>query len=204
LKVKEWSISVDCFKSFFSVVMFDIFFCCCLLIFCWVLVCEIQLLKAFIDASYEIVCTCVHAHVYMLYVYACVHTLNNAYTPTDLNDHDLTVLAKRTESYSGSDISVAVREALMEPIRKVQRATHYKKVSTTIEGVTHNDCLTPCSPRDQGAMVMNWMDVPGDKLVEPQVTRHDFEKALSNARPSVNADDLKRFEDFTNDFGQEG
>ena len=125
-------------------------------------------------------------------------------TPTNLTDYDLSVLAKRTENYSGSDISVAVREALMEPIRKVQRATHYKYTSNTVDGVTHNDFLTPCSPGDRGAMEMNWTTVSGDKLVEPQVTRNDFEKALANARPSVNADDLKRFEDFTNDFGQEG
>ena len=125
-------------------------------------------------------------------------------TPTNLTDNDLSVLAKRTENYSGSDISVAVREALMEPIRKVQRATHYKYTSNTVDGVTHNDFLTPCSPGDRGAMEMNWTTVSGDKLVEPQVTRNDFEKALANARPSVNADDLKRFEDFTNDFGQEG
>ena len=30
-------------------------------------------------------------------------------TPTELIDHDLLVLAKWTENYSGSDISVAVR-----------------------------------------------------------------------------------------------
>ena len=125
-------------------------------------------------------------------------------TSTTLTDNDFSQLAKLTENYSGSDISVAVREALMEPIRKVQRATHYKYTSTTVDGVTYNDFLTPCGPKDQGAMEMDWSAVPGDKLIEAQVTRFDFEKALANARPSVNADDLKRFQDFTNDFGQEG
>lgn len=125
-------------------------------------------------------------------------------TPTDLTDRDLYELSKRTEHYSGSDISVAVREALMEPVRKVQRATHYKYVSNVVDGVTYNDFLTPCSPGDRGAMEMNWLNVAGEKLIEPRVTRQDFEKALSRARPSVNAADLKQFEDFTNDFGQEG
>ena len=122
-------------------------------------------------------------------------------TPTDLSDHDLLVLAKRTENYSGSDISVAVREAHMEPIRKLQRATHFKFVSTTVNGVSYNDFLTPCSPEDRGAMEMNWTTIPGDKLIEPRVTKHDFRKALANTRPSVNADILKRFEDFKNEFG---
>ena len=48
---------------------------------------------------------------------------------------------------------------------------------------------------------MNWTTVPGDKLIEPPVTKHDFRKALANTRPSVNADILKRFEDFKNEFG---
>lgn len=28
--------------------------------------------------------------------------------------------------YSGADISIVVRDALMEPVRKVQTATHFK------------------------------------------------------------------------------
>ena len=31
--------------------------------------------------------------------------------------------------YSGADISIVVRDALMQPVRKVQSATHFKKVS---------------------------------------------------------------------------
>jgi len=33
-----------------------------------------------------------------------------------------------------------------------------------------NDLLTPCSPGDAGAIEMSWMDVPGDKLLEPVIT----------------------------------
>lgn len=32
-----------------------------------------------------------------------------------------------------------------------------------------DDLLTPCSPGDPEAMEMTWMDVPGDKLLEPVV-----------------------------------
>ena len=32
-------------------------------------------------------------------------------------------------SYSGADISIVVRDALMQPVRKVQNATHFKYVS---------------------------------------------------------------------------
>ena len=32
-----------------------------------------------------------------------------------------------------------------------------------------DDQLTPCRPGAPGAQEMNWMDVPGDKLLEPMV-----------------------------------
>lgn len=31
------------------------------------------------------------------------------------------------------------------------------------------DLLTPCSPGDPNAIEMTWMDVPGEKLLEPVV-----------------------------------
>lgn len=47
-------------------------------------------------------------------------------TTHQLSEQDLKTLANKTEGYSGADISIVVREALMEPVRKVQTATHFK------------------------------------------------------------------------------
>lgn len=61
----------------------------------------------------------------------------------------------------------------MQPVRKVQTATHFKKVtgpSPTDPNVIADDLLTPCSPGDPAAKEMTWVDVPGDKLLEPPVT----------------------------------
>jgi vacuolar protein-sorting-associated protein 4 len=49
-------------------------------------------------------------------------------TPCELSAEDYKQLAIVTEGYSGSDISIAVQDALMQPVRKIQTATHYKKV----------------------------------------------------------------------------
>ena len=90
-----------------------------------------------------------------------------------LTEENLRYLSSKTEGYSGADISIVVRDALMEPVRKVQSATHFKRVtgpSPTDKNIIANDLLTPCSPGDAGAIEMPWMDVPGDKLYEPPVS----------------------------------
>eukprot|EP00479_Gromia_sphaerica_P000439 TRINITY_DN104_c0_g2_i4.p1 TRINITY_DN104_c0_g2~~TRINITY_DN104_c0_g2_i4.p1 ORF type:complete len:198 (+),score=40.25 TRINITY_DN104_c0_g2_i4:73-594(+) len=48
-------------------------------------------------------------------------------TPHNLAEEDFVMLGRRTEGYSGSDISVCVRDALYEPVRTMQSATHFKK-----------------------------------------------------------------------------
>ena len=54
--------------------------------------------------------------------------LNVGTTPHGLTPSDFTSLAQQTEGYSGSDIAVIVRDALMQPVRKVLSATHFKQV----------------------------------------------------------------------------
>jgi vacuolar protein-sorting-associated protein 4 len=49
-------------------------------------------------------------------------------TPTTLKSEDYRELAKLAEGYSGSDITIAVQDALMQPVRKIQQATHFKEV----------------------------------------------------------------------------
>jgi vacuolar protein-sorting-associated protein 4 len=49
-------------------------------------------------------------------------------TKTSLKPEDYRELAKLSEGYSGSDIAVAVQDALMQPVRKIQQATHFKPV----------------------------------------------------------------------------
>ena len=60
---------------------------------------------------------------------------------------------------------------------------------------------TPCSPGDSGAVEKDWMSIAGDALTEPPLTLEDFLKALENTRPTVNAADLEKQEQFTAEFG---
>lgn len=54
--------------------------------------------------------------------------LNIGTTPCQLSQADYRALAEKTEGYSGSDLAVVVRDALMQPVRKVLSATHFKEV----------------------------------------------------------------------------
>lgn len=65
-------------------------------------------------------------------------------TPHELTDADFQKLADVTNGYSGADIAICVREALMSPIRKVQTATHFKKVSLFCFGVQEDLPLIDC------------------------------------------------------------
>ncbi len=47
-------------------------------------------------------------------------------TPNALTQAEFEELGRRTEGFSGSDISVVVKDVLMEPVRKTQEATHFR------------------------------------------------------------------------------
>lgn len=121
-------------------------------------------------------------------------------TPCSLNKEDYRTLGQMTDGYSGSDIAVAVKDALMQPIRKIQMATHFKNISDDPE----QKRLTPCSPGDDGATELSWADIEADELQEPELTIKDFLKAIKTTRPTVNEEDLRKQQQFTDDFGQEG
>ncbi|KAK3321694.1 P-loop containing nucleoside triphosphate hydrolase protein [Apodospora peruviana] len=120
-------------------------------------------------------------------------------TKTALQQEDYRELAKAAEGYSGSDITIAVQDALMQPVRKIQQATHFKKVM-----VDGTEKLTPCSPGDPEAIEMTWESVESEKLLEPLVEKKDFLKAIKTSRPTVSDVDLKRNEEWTREFGSEG
>ena len=46
--------------------------------------------------------------------------------PNTLEEEDFDFFAKKTEMFSGSDIAILIRDAVYEPVRRLQTATHFK------------------------------------------------------------------------------
>lgn len=114
-------------------------------------------------------------------------------TPHTLSERDLATVARSTAGLSGADISVLVRDALMEPIRQLQQASHF--------AVGHDGNYAPCAPNAKGAKKMGLMDIPANRLRPPIVTAAHFERAAAAAKPTVGADDLKQHDKFATEFG---
>ncbi|CEG65526.1 Putative Vacuolar protein sorting-associated protein 4 [Rhizopus microsporus] len=137
---------------------------------------------------------------------AAIFALNVGSTPCTLTQADYKTLADMTEGYTGSDIATLVRDALMQPIRKVQMATHFRWVEAPSRQDPSKTAryLTPCSPGAPGAQEMTWADIESDQLLEPELTLQDFLKAVQNTRPTVSQKDIEQQVKFTEEFGIEG
>ena len=111
-----------------------------------------------------------------------------------LTDADFDEYAKRTQDFSGSDIAILVRDAVYEPVRRLQTATKFKVVG---------DKYVPCRPGENGEPG-NWMDFPKEKVDIGLISKEDFDAALKRTKPSVDQTQLKEYEEFTKTFGQDG
>lgn len=125
-------------------------------------------------------------------------------TPCQLTHKDYKLLAERTEGYSGSDISIVVRDALMQPVRKVISATHFKPVKPDSESPSSKIKWTPCSPGDRDAVEKSWNEIESDELHEPPLRLQDFLKSLESVRPTVTEADIRRHDEWTKESGNEG
>ena len=153
--------------------------------------------------------------------------LNLGDTPNDLTEEQFQSLGEISEGYSGSDVAVVVREALMEPLRKCQTARQFLadaagNYTPCVEYPNCSQCPMQLNEaftgmlgvegtaRDGtvchhcGATRISLYTMPPERLVVPLITFPDFQKALGRAHSSVGVDELQRFVAWTEEFGQEG
>ncbi|PON71160.1 Spastin [Parasponia andersonii] len=121
-------------------------------------------------------------------------------TPYNLTESDFEHLARKTEGFSGSDISVCVKDVLFEPVRKTRDAKFFRKTSKGM--------WVPCETTKRGAVeiTLQELDAQGlcSKILPPPIKRADFDKVLPRQKPTVSKADLEVHERFTEEFGEEG
>ena len=126
-----------------------------------------------------------------------------------LRDRDFQRVASATEGFSSSDMSILAREALMGPVRRCLRSTHFRRVKRRAEGSAATAsartirAIEPCGQWDRGAQKMNIWSPSFDPmwLQAPPVTSADLESAVRTTKSSVGADDLAQCAAFTERFG---
>eukprot|EP00331_Platyophrya_macrostoma_P035743 CAMPEP_0176443436 /NCGR_PEP_ID=MMETSP0127-20121128/22419_1 /TAXON_ID=938130 /ORGANISM="Platyophrya macrostoma, Strain WH" /LENGTH=472 /DNA_ID=CAMNT_0017828659 /DNA_START=66 /DNA_END=1484 /DNA_ORIENTATION=- len=122
-------------------------------------------------------------------------------TKHTLTEEDFAELGERTEGFSGADISILVRDACYEPLRKAQNALAFKPVGYNASG---NHIYEPCAPSEFGAVQKRMYDFGSDEIQLPLVSMDDFCTVLMRCKPSVGPNDMKMHQEFTEKFGQEG
>jgi len=134
--------------------------------------------------------------------------LNIGDTPNNIKEEDYQELSLLSEGFSGSDINVAIRDAIMEPLRQCQHAMFFTKINEKFTP-SKNACMY-CSVKDViecticGCIKMSLMDVPKEMLNIPDVTFDHVKSAIIKTKSSVSHIELKRFDEWTLQFGQMG
>ena len=124
-------------------------------------------------------------------------------TPNNLSDADFEKLGRNTKGFSGSDIKILVKKALMEPIHRCERAKQFKRVrhGLYVPCEVYPNCSS-CRKNHKTCKSCRarWMtldDIPGDNLKDPVVEMRDFVFALKNLPASVSEREISMYERWT-------
>ena len=136
----------------------------------------------------------------------------------NLTERDFDKLGQMTEGASGSDMKVLVKKARHEPLNKCGKAQQFLPIGKyLVPCEQYPNCLY-CPPKLSadppnknydcchcGAKRMQMWDVPDKKLKTPDVCVKDFENVLRrHSHSTVAKRELEKYEDWTNEFGEEG
>lgn len=122
-----------------------------------------------------------------------------------LSNRDVSELARTTDGFSGADISILVRDALMQPIREFQQSSFFvQKKGVDMNGVTRDGLWAACGQSTWGARRCQWDELPAGDIMRPVAELRHFKKSVSKVRPSVSKTDLLQYEKWTKEYGEEG
>lgn len=124
---------------------------------------------------------------------------NKEDTGNTISDQDIMVLSEEMDHFSGSDIKEFIRNAYDNTIGMITNATHYK----AIKDDDNNVFVIPCESTDNGARPCLYNNIKDkSKIRAPALTLKHLQDAVKNNKPTVNLDDLKKYESWTLDYGE--
>lgn len=115
----------------------------------------------------------------------------------NLSEQELQIFADRTEGYSGSDIANLIKDAVFQPVRKLQAARKFRRVGGKLV-IADDNAVGP------DIVETSLANIPREQLDIPVITAGDLQLAMTKTKPSVDHSQLKEYEQFTKNFGQDG
>lgn len=120
--------------------------------------------------------------------------------PLSITEAEFDRIAELCHNYSGSDIEVLCKDAAMEPLRFAQTTNKFQRQqdgrwmpvdpNTYADGVNVKRCTV--------------YELEDRSLVLPKVSINDFLISLKRSKSSVSLADLKEYEEWTRQYGEEG
>ena len=128
----------------------------------------------------------------------------------NLSKSDIQNLAKQTKGYSGADISILIRDALMLTLRELQTATSWvmgKGIDG--DGKERNNLWLISQPSlfsIFGSKTRNckWDELPKEDIAKPVLEMRHLQTSLSKVKPTVAKSDLVKYQMWTKEFGEDG
>ena len=119
-----------------------------------------------------------------------------------LTEEELAVLARMTEGYTGSDISIVCNEALLKPVKMLQTATYFKPMPRPHGYDVDCDLFwTPCTSSEPGAMRKSLTEIQPSQLLLRQADFDDFKASIANCKPTVSPNFVELYNKFLTKFG---
>ncbi|KAA6403236.1 MAG: putative Vacuolar protein sorting-associated protein 4 [Streblomastix strix] len=131
---------------------------------------------------------------------------------TNLNNEDYHKLGELSEGRSGSDITNIVRDALYQPIRDVERATHFKQISVPVQNSSSTQIAsqTPqqtvklwaaSNSNDKDAVAMTLDQIPANEIYKSPVTFAHVLASLQKTKGSVMPEDVRHCIQWNEEYG---
>ena len=117
------------------------------------------------------------------------------YAVNGFSDEDFIIWAQKTKKKSGADIERVFIEAEQMPIKRLQRASNFRKKFNINSS---KPMFEPCNAEAIGAIEMAYEEIPHDCLsAEITVTFNDVIEAIKLIKPTAKFEDIRRLERFT-------